>query len=310
MSNLRPLPQELQEIACLELNEVPSRIPQDLTDFKEWLEKQHHLKTRMDDQFLISFLRGCKYGMEKAKLKIDRYYTLKTKYPDFYTIQNLNEAQVKEILELGVGLSLPTPLHNTGPRLIYVRAGHYPCEKYNFSDIMAVSNALQELCLREDDYCVINGYIQILDMSEYSAGHILQMTPAVVKKMNTFAEDALPLRQRAIHIINTPEGFCKVYNMFKPLLLLKQQKRIYLHGSDLSTLYPHIPQKYLPEDLGGENGSLQQLTQEMVNNFTKYKDYFKEDPSYRVEEKLRVNKIKDYDNIFGIEGSFRKLNVD
>lgn len=91
---------------------------------------------------------------------------------------------------------------------------------------MSVSNGLQELCMREDDYCVICGYIQILDMSEFSAAHLLQMTPTIVKKMTIFAEDAVPLRQKAIHIIKAPSGFEKIFNMFKPLMPPKQQERV------------------------------------------------------------------------------------
>ncbi|XP_065367082.1 uncharacterized protein LOC135959887 [Calliphora vicina] len=311
MTNIRPLTKELQQIACEELNEVPERVPQDLKDFKEWLAKQTHLKARTDEQFLISFLRGCKFSMEKAKLKIDRYYTLKTKYPDFYTIQNVKDPRVKELVDLGrVGITLPHPLNVTGPRILYVRTGLYPTETFSFADVMCIANALQEICMWEDDYCVICGYVQILDMTDYSAAHMLQMTPTVVKKMSTFAEDAVPLRQRAIHIINMPVGFEKVFNMLKPLLPLKQQERMFAHGSNLASLYEHIPQKYLPQELGGENGSLDELTQEITRNFAKHHEYFMEDLKYRVDEQLRVNKIINYDNVFGTQGTFRKLNVD
>lgn len=101
MDTVRPLTKELQEIACNELNEVAERVPQDLKEFKEWIEKQPHLKARTDYQFLISFLRGCKYSLEKAKTKIDMYYTLKTKYPDFYTIPNILDPKVEELVSLG-----------------------------------------------------------------------------------------------------------------------------------------------------------------------------------------------------------------
>lgn len=101
MPDLRPLPEDLQKIACEELNEVPERIEQDLQDFRQWIEKQPHLRARTDDQFLISFLRGCKYSMEKAKSKIDKYYTLRTKYPDFYTIQNIDDPKFIELFKLG-----------------------------------------------------------------------------------------------------------------------------------------------------------------------------------------------------------------
>lgn len=101
MTNIRALPEELQKIACDELNEVPEQIEQNLKDLKEWIEKQPHLKARTDDQFLISFLRGCKYSMEKAKSKIDKYYTLKTKYPDFYTVQNIDDPKVIALVKMG-----------------------------------------------------------------------------------------------------------------------------------------------------------------------------------------------------------------
>ena len=127
---------------------------------------------------------------------------------------------------LSIGVNLPTPLNGTGPRIQYVRIGRYPTEKFTFADIMSMANAFQEICMREDDYMVICGCVQILDMTDFSTAHVLQMTPMVIKKMTTFAEDAVPIRLKAIHIINTPKGFDKVFNVLKPLLPVKQQERV------------------------------------------------------------------------------------
>lgn len=196
---------------------------------------------------------------------------------------------------------------------------------------MSVSHASQEICMREDDYMVICGCIQILDMSDFSTAHVLQMTPTVIKKMTVFAEDAAPIRLKAIHIINTPKGFDKVFNVLKPLMPVKQQERVgfyshlfrfclniilllhfqmFVHASNYKTLYDHIPQKYLPQELGGENGSIESISKEQMEHFSNHHAYFLEDHIYRVEENLRRDKIVNYDEIFGIEGSFRKLNVD
>lgn len=38
-----------------------------------------------DDQWLIAFLRGCKYSLERTKEKLDLYYTLRTITPELYT---------------------------------------------------------------------------------------------------------------------------------------------------------------------------------------------------------------------------------
>ncbi|XP_017463309.1 PREDICTED: alpha-tocopherol transfer protein-like, partial [Rhagoletis zephyria] len=229
------------------------------------------------------------------------------------------------------GSLLPTPLHETGPRIMFIRAGSYPPDKYTFKEIMAVAHAQQELWIREDDYAAVNGFIDVLDqelwireddyaavngfidvldVSRLTAAHLAQHTPNVVKKMLVFAEQAIPLRQRATHFINIPAGFEKVFNMLKPLMPAKQQERLHLHGNNLESLYAHIPQKYLPKEYGGENGYIEEITELSVQFFLNRRDYFIEDHKYRNNEKLRVGKQPDFDSIFGMDGTFRKLDVD
>jgi hypothetical protein len=82
MAKIRALIPELQEKAIKELFEDPSRIEKDLEAFRDWITKSKHIKGRTDDQWLIAFLRGCKYSLEKAKQKYDLFYTLKTHIPE------------------------------------------------------------------------------------------------------------------------------------------------------------------------------------------------------------------------------------
>ncbi|XP_013105368.2 alpha-tocopherol transfer protein-like [Stomoxys calcitrans] len=311
MPNIRPLPEALQKVACEELNEVSERIEQDLKDLRQWIEKQPHLRARTEDQFLISFLRGCKHSMEKAKSKIDNYYTLRTKYPDFYTIQNIDDPKMIELFDLGVGVNLPTPLNETGPRLMYIRTGSYSTDKFTFADVMCLANGTQEITIINDDYSVVNGYVQILDMANYTTAHMMQITPTVIKKMSAYAEDATPTRLKAVHFINAPAALDKLFNISKSLMPPKQQQRLHMHGINWqSTLFEHIPQKYLPNELGGENGSLEEIIQHNRNIFQEYRDFLIEGLKYGVDEKLRIGPVPDYDQIFGVDGSFRKLQVD
>lgn len=98
---IRPLPETLQKVAIDELNEDPKRIEADLADFKAWIAQQPHLKARTTDQFLIAFLRGCKYSLEKAKQKLDNYYSLKEKNPDFFKRPNLEDDKFRKLLKKG-----------------------------------------------------------------------------------------------------------------------------------------------------------------------------------------------------------------
>lgn len=54
-----------------------------------------------DDQFLIAFLRGCKYSLERAKEKIDTYYTVRSAIPEFFQARDPNDAKLQEIISLG-----------------------------------------------------------------------------------------------------------------------------------------------------------------------------------------------------------------
>ncbi|XP_011180855.1 alpha-tocopherol transfer protein-like [Zeugodacus cucurbitae] len=308
--NIRPLPEHLQKIAIEELNERPERLAADLQALKTWAIQEPHLNVRLEDQLLVAFLRGCKFSLEKTKSKLDWFYTLKTKYPDYYTVQDLDAPNMMELLEYGTPLALPIPLRETGPRIVFVCAGIYPTDKYTFKDIIPISYAQQELWIREDDNAIVNGFIDLVDVSRITPAHIAHHTPSLMKKIVVHAEKAIPLRQRATHFINLPSGFETLFKMIKPMLPAKQQDRIFMHGTNLESLYPHIPQKYLPKEYGGENGSIEELKKDSIKYFLDHRDYFIEDLQFRNNESLRVGKQPDFESIFGMEGSFRKLDVD
>ncbi|KAM7344981.1 alpha-tocopherol transfer protein-like [Cochliomyia hominivorax] len=310
MANIRPLSEELQKVAIEQLGENPANIPADLEALKTWIKQQPHLRANTDDQFLITFLRGCKYSMEKTKSKIDKYFTLKSKFPEMFNITDVDDPKVREILRLGMWCYLPTPLNENGPRIGIMRMGLYPAEKYSIEEVMSVACAMQEILMIEDDHALINGVVFIGDFEKATMAHLFQMTPSVAKKMTVFSEEAAPFRPKAQHFINTPAGFEPIFNMIKPMMSEKQQKRLFVHGNKMDSLTKEIPLKYLPKEYGGENGCIADLTIELEKTFEAHRDYFKRNAEFGTDESLRPGKAIDFDSMFGIEGSFRKLNVD
>ncbi|XP_021933631.1 retinol-binding protein pinta-like, partial [Zootermopsis nevadensis] len=98
---IRPLSAELQAIAREELNEDPARLEQDLKYLREWLAKQPHLIPRTDSQWLITFLRGCKFSLERTKSKIEMFYTLRTALPEFFTNRDPMLPEIQNVLKSG-----------------------------------------------------------------------------------------------------------------------------------------------------------------------------------------------------------------
>lgn len=101
MLNIRPISAELKKIAKNELNEVTERIPEDVKALRAWLDTQPHLNPNLSDQLLVTFLRGCKYSLEKTKQKIDTFFTTKTATPHVLADRDATNSKILELIRLG-----------------------------------------------------------------------------------------------------------------------------------------------------------------------------------------------------------------
>ncbi|GAB0090863.1 hypothetical protein DMENIID0001_056310 [Sergentomyia squamirostris] len=309
MTNLRPLPELLQLKAMKENNEVPERIQDDLMALRSWIEKQPHLRARTDDQFLVAFLRGCKYSMEQVKKKIDLYYSSRSAFKEIISDRDPLTDENVDIIQSGRILPLLEPLGSEGPSIAIFRFGHWDLSKLKIIDGFRFYGMIIDILLLEDDHLTISGGIGIFDFANVPMTHFLQFTPTFVKKVMVIYQDAMPVRLKGFHCINTTPGFEIMFNLFKGFLNEKNRNKVYVH-SDLESLYKHIPQKHLPTEYGGEGGSIKDLTTCWENKFLEYRDYLMEESKYGTDEKKRPGLPKTEETLFGIDGSFRKLNVD
>lgn len=78
----------------------------------------------------------------------------------------------------------------------------------------------------------------------------------------------------------------------------------------MEALYKVVPRKLLPKEYGGEAGTIEELTLATEKYLVANREFFLEDEKYGVDEKKRVGNAKNADNLFGLDGSFRKLVID
>ena len=88
---MRQLSPELAKIAAEQLNETPERVEQDLVILRAWLKQQTHLRARSSDEFLIAFLRICRYSLEDTKKRIESYYEYYSTCPEIMRKRIVNE---------------------------------------------------------------------------------------------------------------------------------------------------------------------------------------------------------------------------
>lgn len=80
--------------------------------------------------------------------------------------------------------------------------------------------------------------------------------------------------------------------------------------SDKNITLESIPKTALPKEYGGEGESVKEIADYWKQKVESYRSWFKEDENYYSIESKRPGKPKTSDAVFGVEGSFRKLDVD
>lgn len=191
----------------------------------------------------------------------------------------------------------------------------------------SVVSALHEIILMDDPYACINGLVYIMDLKEANFNLASKYTPTFIRKLVQFYEKSLPFRIKEVHMVNMPSIFHNVLNIMMPLFSQKLRQRvsfikiiihvlidslfkIFTYGQNCDDLEKNIGKKYLPIDLGGENGCNKELIKNFDKKWLEYSDYFKESFNYGTNELLRPGGMIDFDSIYGLGGSFRKIEVD
>lgn len=329
--NIRELSPELAKKAQEELNEVPERLADDVQALKDWIGKQAHLRARTNDQHLVNFLRGSKHSLERAKEKLDLFYTIRSSMPEIFSDRDPMSPRNLELIRLGTFLPLPKTLTPDGPRIILMRVGAYDTSKFSIYDIFRAQSLVNSIAMYEDDNMVVAGQVGFIDMQNASMSHLLQMTPSLMKKLALMSQEAVPIRMKGYHHVNSPKGFETLFNMFKAFMNEKNKNRVsgggvilfddlgvnlvlsfqmFVHGDNMEAVHKHIPKHLLPVEYGGENGTTQDLINYWEKKIISYRDFLLEEANFGTDESKRIGPNKHSESLFGVEGSFRKLNVD
>nr|XP_045595424.1 alpha-tocopherol transfer protein-like isoform X6 [Procambarus clarkii] len=303
------LSKELQQRAKEEINEDPARRAADIEHIRDWLKHQPHIRARTDDWTILRFLRGCKFSLQRTKEKLDMFYTCKSLCPEWYKNRDPQDKKMRAILELGTCLPLPGYDHK-GRKVILTRWGRINPSIVLVNELMRAATLVIDVCLEEDEVESVTGLVMIEDCDCLSFSHVAAFTPTFAKKASTLFQEGYPMRPKGLNYINTPAAFDTVFNIFKSFMKEKMKKRVHLHGNDLESLHRQVPKEVLPVEYGGTNGTVEEITKYWLERVDARRDWLLEDEKYGVDESKRPGKAKTSADLFGIEGSFRKLTVD
>ncbi|XP_040165972.1 clavesin-1 isoform X2 [Anopheles arabiensis] len=211
-----------KEVAKNELRETPEIRAAAIEELRTLLKDVEDLVVPLDnDDWMIRFLRPCKFYAKSACELIQRYYQFK-----------VNRDQL-------------------GRRVLLLELGKtWKHKEVSLDEVFKGCVLFLEAAMLEPE-TQVHGAVVIFDMDGLTLQQAWQFTPPFAKRIVDWLQDAVPLRIKGIHIINQPKIFNMVFALFKPILREKLRNRIIFHGTDRESLYKHISKECLPAVYGG-----------------------------------------------------------
>ncbi|KAM4032176.1 alpha-tocopherol transfer protein-like isoform 1-T3 [Anomaloglossus baeobatrachus] len=236
-----------------ELQEKPEWRLRDVQALRDMIWKDYpNLKTRVDDAFLLRFLRARKFDYDRALQLLVNYYSCRKGWPEVFT--NLRPSAVKPVLDSGFLTVLPHT-DTEGRRIVCIRPGQWNPRTFPITEnLRAIYLSLEKLIEAEETQ--VNGIMILADYEGVGLSQASHFGPFIAKKIIGILQDGFPIRIKAVNIINEPRIFKGIYAILRPFLKEKIVKRIFLHGSDLNSLHSNVPKAILPEEYGGTAGKL------------------------------------------------------
>jgi hypothetical protein len=288
-------------------NEDENIRDQALDTIKNWLRKQPHLPDTWDEHRLLIFLKGCHFSLELCKKKLDMYFTVRTHIPEFFSHRDITSPDLQKVLSIVDGAVLPG-LTPDFARVSVCRASKQDFDTPNMADVIKVTFMIGDIRMGMEETGVAYD-IYIVDVGFPLAKHFFNVNPLVFKKMFVCIQEAYPVIIKQIHIVNASSFIYTAINTVKPFLGETLSKTIHVHMG-VETLYDFVPKEILPEEYGGTAGKLVDFKRQWLKKLEESRAWFKQEESVKADETKRVQQDINYNAVFGMEGSFRKLSVD
>ncbi|GFY63772.1 alpha-tocopherol transfer protein-like [Trichonephila inaurata madagascariensis] len=265
---------EMVKKAEVELGETPEVRRKAVAELTKLLKGEPYLEPRLEEKFLVRYLRAKKYNVDKAYKTLLYYYYFKSKFAYIFT--HFKPSQLKHVLEMNC-LNLLPLRDKDGASIGLLRMGEFDPSKATPEEFVAASLLCAEIGT-DSEATLVCGSVAILDLKGVTFKKMLHFSSVRLLSLFTASlQDCIACRVKGLHVVNEPYYFSTIIKIIKPFLHKKIRDRVHHHGSNLKSLHQHIPPEILPEYLGGH---LRYNNEDYISKILSKESYFEEINKY------------------------------
>ncbi|XP_075232032.1 alpha-tocopherol transfer protein-like [Lycorma delicatula] len=263
-----------------EYKKNPDLKKEDIEILRQWVKSQSHLPSDITEKQLILFYHSCYYDFEATKSCINVYYKLRASTPEFFSCRRVDTPESKHSLKVLDFGCLPEKDPN-GNQIIFHRLHEYESGKYVLDDGIRLLIMAFEACLYVEG--TVPGYTILFDMKGVGLGHLMKIKISSLKKLLVYVQEGLPIRLKAIHVMNSTYLVSKIMMILKPFMKPELIELIHFH-TDMEPVYEILTKKCLPKDYGGDLPPVSDIHEHYCCWMKSLQDYFEEQSIPKPEE--------------------------
>lgn len=278
----------------------------DVKIFKEWYSKQYHLPQNIDEEYFYNFVSGTN-SLEKAKRKIDAYFTLRKRVSEVLSDVGPNTYAFQEHCRQ-TGMAILPGTTPEGYRVIFSSTWNKDSDYYDSGAQLFKNLLLIEIGLHL--WPTDTSYILVQDLKWMPNSAVKTVHLKHILVLSKILRKGLPIKMKKFYSYNAPTVLYAVISMVRTFLPKKLNDRI-VFAKDNSLLKEVVPVEIIPSEAGGEGKSLRELDEYWSQELKAREKWFEEKAKLQSDESKRVKdsfKMEDVD--LGIESSFNTLNID
>uniref|UniRef100_T1HDJ6 Uncharacterized protein n=1 Tax=Rhodnius prolixus TaxID=13249 RepID=T1HDJ6_RHOPR len=193
---------------------------------KEWLNNQEHLPNITNEKLLYHIAAATKGNCMRACKRLDTYYTIRTLIPEFFALRDPSDEEIKRSFKCLTANFLPNITSPDGCRIFVITLLDQDPNAFEIISYLRRVYMVFDLYYINGELNPRQGVYFLIDAKGASVGHVMKISPAVLRKAVFCAQDVYPIKVKGLIFINVND-FIKmtITTLVIPLFRSKLRRR-------------------------------------------------------------------------------------
>ncbi|KAL1130518.1 hypothetical protein AAG570_011764 [Ranatra chinensis] len=209
---------------------------------------------------------------------------MRTTTPQFFSDRYLASPPLENIVKVVQICMLPGQTEAGYSVMSSRLVGGLPASRFNLDQAIKLFFMAVDTQLNLQPTSQQLGLIFLFDSTGLSLSHLTRMNLSSVKKYLTYVQEAMPVRLKSIHVVNTNSLVSYLIEFIRPFIRKEYFKYIHFYTPDkIKNVQDFIQENILPIDYGGTADSMDILYRNTLNQIKSNEEWFKFDETQRIK---------------------------